>query len=490
LHELRPATRAYIAGLLAVAIAATAVAASRAPAMRPTDAMIAIIATACMAGAWLYPVPFAARTKLYVDTAVSVAAVLLLAPAYALAAVGVGTLLAHGIRRGSRDWSQALFNTAQAMLVALAAALLLVFAGWRPIEPLVSAPWPLLVLPLVALVTYVLNVFLVTAVTALEAAVPVFGSFRSALREDLRFEALAHISLVTTGTLAALVAIAAPWGVPLLTVPVVATHTTMIRQARLRRDQEVTRTATRLAQETAQSRSRLLTMASHDLRTPLTAIQGYIELVTGGSAGELTDDQRELLDVAHRNTLQLTGLVNDLLDLSRLDAGRLPLRARTMDVDAAIADVVRTMTPMAADKGISLVAASEHGPHLVIADPDRLNQVLINLIGNAVKFTDLGRVSIHTIDGGDWVTIVVADTGVGIAPEVLPRIFEEFSQGGEEARRRGGAGLGLTIVRQLVELLGGSISVQSELGRGTAFTLRLPPASAQFDNNVPNSKDD
>lgn len=606
MNQLRPMTATYIAILLCLALGLTVALLISSPAIQAADGIVMFAAAACMAVAWLFPIHFAAKTKLYVDTAVATAAILLLPPAYATLAVGIGTLLAHGIREESRDGAQALFNTAQTMLVTLTAALLLAWAGWRPIESSFHAPWPLLMLPVVALATYLLNAFLVSTVTAFESASPLIGSFWSALHEDLRIEALSHASLVTTGTLTALVAIAEPWAVALLAVPIVATHATLERQTRLRleaerarmvsdaglaeaqhlaqlgswewypasnrwvwseeayrllglepgsvapayrqilaaihpadrdcveavldaamanltpfdiehrlrlrdgvdrhvqqrgearsvnggapifigtiqdvtervRAEQAMQQAAKAAQEADRAKTQLLTTASHELRTPLTSIQGFIEMVMDGSAGTINGDQRELLEIAHRNALQLGELVNDLLVLARIEAGRLPLRVRPTNVDEAIAAVTSTLSPLAANKGIHLNVGgpSEHDALFATADPDRLNQILLNLIGNAVKFTDRGGVSIYTSKDDKEVTIAVADSGIGIPADALPHVFEPFSQGSEAARRRGGAGLGLSIAKELAELQGGVISVESVNGAGATFTLHLPAA--------------
>jgi PAS domain S-box-containing protein len=602
LHELQATTRVYTAALLCLAVGLTLYLLARGPLVLSATAPATVLVAVCVTVAWLFPIQFASRTKLYVDTAVTVAAVLLLPPALATMAVAAGTLIAHAIRQDSRDWAQALFNAAQTMLVTLAAALILALSGWNPIAPSFEQPRLLLVLPILAVVMYVVNVFLVAVVTALQAARPILESFRSAVGEDFRVEATAHLSLVITGILAAMVACTYRWGVALLAVPVIATYATVqhqtrsrhaaerarimsdaglaeaqrlarlgswewlpdsdcwtwsdevyrllglqpgdvlpsravlmdaahhsdrpsleqtLRQARQERQpfelehrvllpdgaervvhvrakphdglerpgaflgtvQDVTeriraeqtmRQAKEAAQEADRAKTQLLSMASHDLRTPLTAIQGYIEMVANGSAGELNDDQRDFLEVAQRNTLQLTALVNDLLDLARIEAGRLTLQVRPIDVHSSVAQALASLSPHAAEKGVELFAVDGSAGPLVDADPARLGQILQNLIGNAIKFTETGSVTVSSRTEGEWVEIAVTDTGIGIDPKVLPHIFEEFSQGGEIAKRAGGAGLGLAIVKQLTELHGGTIMVHSTLAEGSTFTLRLP----------------
>jgi signal transduction histidine kinase len=528
-NQLQATTRSYIAALLILAVSLTFLTVSRTPLLRPTELLIAGVVTACTGLAWLFPIHFAPGTKLYAaDTAVMVAAVLLLPPAFAVIAMGSGTLLAHVARRASRDWAEALFNTAQMMLITLAVALLVALADWDPTRIAFPGIWPLLIILVMALVIFLLNVFLMAMITAFEAQRPIVESFRGALLEDLGFEAAAHASLVATGVIAAILVRAHPWAVVLLAVPIIGTYAMLRHQARLRQGAERARMmsdaalieAQRLAHlgswkwypatdrwvwsdevysllgldprsefptlqamvnavhQADRAKSQLLSMASHELRTPLTAIQGYIEMVVGDRASELSEEQREFLGVAHRNTLQLAGLVNDLLDLARIEAGRLPLQVAPVDVEAAAREVLETLMPHATAKGIRLeFAVNGPEPQVVLVDPARFNQVLLNLVGNAVKFTERGSVTISTRAVDDWVEITVSDTGPGIPTESLPHVFEAFNQGCAPAMRQDGAGLGLAIVKQIVDLHGGSIAVRSVAGNGSTFTLRLPAAS-------------
>ena len=236
--ELQTSTKVYIAALLCLAVGSTLVALGRGTPAGRADVLGTVVVSGLMALAWFFPVHFAAKTKLYADMAVLIAAALLLPPALALVAVGSGTLLAHLARSNSCDWPQALFNTAQFMLMTLAAVILLAMAGWDPVQSSFADPRPLLIVPFLALVIYLLNVFLMAVVTALEAGLSITGSFHVALVEDVRLEIAANMSLVATGVLAALIARAHPWGVALLAVPIVATYLTFQRQARLRQDAE------------------------------------------------------------------------------------------------------------------------------------------------------------------------------------------------------------------------------------------------------------
>jgi signal transduction histidine kinase len=208
----------------------------------------------------------------------------------------------------------------------------------------------------------------------------------------------------------------------------------------------------------------------------MTSIRGYVELLQDGEVGELTAEQRAFLDVVGNNVLRLTALLNDVLDLAKIDAGRLDVRTEPVCLAAAIEQVRVELTPQATAKGIALrVRTPATAP--AQADPDRLHQVLVNLIGNAVKFTDRGAVEVSVRPEGDHLAIAVTDTGIGIAPEHLALIFDEYRQAdGSATRRFGGTGLGLAIARKLAEAQGGTITVESRVGAGSTFTLWLSTA--------------
>jgi signal transduction histidine kinase len=214
---------------------------------------------------------------------------------------------------------------------------------------------------------------------------------------------------------------------------------------------------------------------SHELKTPLTSIQGFAQAIADQTAGTREAQARAagiILDEAHR----LQNLVEDLLDLARFDAGQIALELKSMDIGAMLEAVADRMSLRADEKQIRLVRRIESMP-AVVADGDRLAQVFTNLLDNAIRHTPTGGgVGLSAQAGAGWVTIQVEDTGPGIPPEVLPRIFERFYQL-DPARRGGkerGAGLGLAISHEIVAAHGGTLTAMSVVGRGSRFTVRLP----------------
>src|SRR5262245_36113231 len=242
------------------------------------------------------------------------------------------------------------------------------------------------------------------------------------------------------------------------------------------------------ARDAAESASRakadFLAVMSHEIRTPITGVLGALELL---DAGDEAADRDDLLRIARRSAESLLAIINDILDFSKIEAGKLTLEAAPFALADLLRDVTAALTPTAAAKGITVSASIDRTlPPAVVGDAVRLRQVLINLLGNAVKFTERGRVTLHarahTEPGGRIrLEIEVVDTGIGIPADRLDAIFESFSQvDGSTTRRYGGTGLGLTIVKRLVTLMGGTVHVASELGVGTTFKVSLAfvPAEA------------
>lgn len=230
-------------------------------------------------------------------------------------------------------------------------------------------------------------------------------------------------------------------------------------------------------QEANRLKTRFLARVSHELRTPLNAIIGYTEMNLAGFYGTLNDLQVDALQRVQRNSRQLLNLINDVLDLSRIDAEELELQESVFSPQDLVRSVISTMEPRAHEKG--LVLSYDVAPDLppaLLGDEVRLNQVLLNLVDNAVKFTSQGRVHVAAcVEGANLWTLQVRDSGRGIPERELLHIFEEFRQGEDAySQGAGGTGLGLAICRRLAGAMGGTISVQSRVGVGSTFTVSLP----------------
>jgi PAS domain S-box-containing protein len=235
----------------------------------------------------------------------------------------------------------------------------------------------------------------------------------------------------------------------------------------LRQALEEARAATR-------TKSQFLAMMSHELRTPLQAVLGYTDLLLLGEEDILGPEQREDLGHIHGGALRMMTLIDQLLDLSRLEAGRMDVMQELVDLPEVIEQVRQDIAPQAGAKGLALSIDLPRVLPLVLGDAGRLRQVLLNLASNAVKFTHQGEVCISARPNGDGVAIAVRDTGIGITAEAIPMVFEEFRQvDGSMTRRYGGAGLGLAIAKRLVEQMGGGIAVESQTEQGSTFTVHL-----------------
>jgi two-component system sensor histidine kinase BarA len=225
-------------------------------------------------------------------------------------------------------------------------------------------------------------------------------------------------------------------------------------------------------------KSTFVSVVSHELRTPMTSIKGYVENLLDGLAGALTDKQTRSLERVKHNIDRLTRMINELLDLSKIEAGRLELHLAPIDVVDLVEDVVENYRATARQKSIMLRAVLHAPLPMVRADTDKLHRVLINLVHNAIKFTPEGGEILVEVGtrGADFVEVTVIDNGNGIPPNELDKIFDKFYWSKSAPVEARGAGLGLAIAKNLIELHGGSIRVESVLGKGSRFSFTVPVA--------------
>lgn len=231
----------------------------------------------------------------------------------------------------------------------------------------------------------------------------------------------------------------------------------------------------RLLQEVQDLRTNFTSMLVHDLRGPITVVSAYADLLGQGGAGPVSERQQQLLGKIQESCGRMVRLIGEILDLSKLEAGKLNLEMQRFDVGGLASEVVERFGPSAANKGIDLSIGQAAGPYEIFGDAGRLDQVLMNLLGNALKFTRRGgRITVEVAARGPEIELSVTDSGPGIAPSELPLLFERFSQtSAARATATPGSGLGLLICRHLIEAHGGRIWAESELGQGSRFVVRL-----------------
>lgn len=246
----------------------------------------------------------------------------------------------------------------------------------------------------------------------------------------------------------------------------------------LRLSMEEAHSARLEAESANEAKSTFLAVMSHELRTPINAIIGYTELIAEQIVGPLNEIQRLQLDRVRTSASHLLSLIENVLTLSRVEAGKETIRIETVDANTLVSDSAALVAPSAAAKGLEFSTRTLNAPYLIATDPTKVRQILVNLLSNGVKFTERGRVSLELRRAGSDLEFSVHDSGVGIAASLLRRVFEPFWQASQShATRRPGVGLGLSVSQHLATLLGGAISVESEVGVGSTFTLRLPGKS-------------
>src|SRR5215470_14697788 len=234
----------------------------------------------------------------------------------------------------------------------------------------------------------------------------------------------------------------------------------------------------RQLQQASENKSQFVSSMSHELRTPLNAIIGLTEMMVNNAARFGTEKAVEPLQRVNRAATHLLGLINQVLDLSKIEAGKLELNPQTVELRPLIDEVIGTARQLAEQSKNGLLREVAENLGTMTVDPMRLRQILLNLLSNACKFTKDGEVKLRArrvVNGREWVEVAVADTGIGMTPEQQAKLFQEFSQADKTtAQHFGGTGLGLAITRKLARMMGGDVTVASEPGKGSVFTVRLP----------------
>jgi PAS domain S-box-containing protein len=233
--------------------------------------------------------------------------------------------------------------------------------------------------------------------------------------------------------------------------------------------------SSRELQKANRLKSEFLASMSHELRTPLNAIMGYAALLADRIYGDVNERQEEGLRRIHVSAQHLLALINDILDLAKIEAGKMPLHLAPVSVALVVAEISQQVEPTVRRKKLSFSTDLPSDMPVMISDETKIKQVLLNLLSNAVKFTSAGGVVVRVRIEGDVVRVDIEDTGIGIRPEDMEAIWEDFRQVDQSRTREfGGTGLGLSITRKLIQALGGSVRVESEYGKGSTFSVALP----------------
>jgi signal transduction histidine kinase len=323
-----------------------------------------------------------------------------------------------------------------------------------------------------------------TAITLEPVQVPdiiVPGAYEGRLRENLvesGIRAILAVPMVREGRLIGCLAVTRnqPGAFPVETIDLLRTFATQsalaIQNARLFRELADKSHQLEVA---SQHKSEFLANMSHELRTPLNAIIGFSEVLTDRMFGELNEKQEEYLKDIYASGTHLLSLINDILDLSKIEAGRMELELTDFDFPTALDNAIVLVRERAARHGISLHKSFDERLGQIHADERKVRQVVLNLLSNAIKFTpEGGRIDVGAVPKDGYVEVSVSDTGIGIAAEDQEKVFEEFRQVGTAAKKIEGTGLGLTLCRKFVELHGGKIWVKSQVGQGSIFTFTIP----------------
>ena len=250
-----------------------------------------------------------------------------------------------------------------------------------------------------------------------------------------------------------------------------------------REREEQLRQAMERAQAADRLKSAFLATMSHELRTPLNSIIGFTGIMLQGLTGPLNPEQHKQMTMVQASSRHLLSLINDVLDISKIEAGQLSLECKPFDLRLSLEKSLRLVAPLAEKKGLTLSTELPDLDYHITGDQRRVEQVVINLLNNAIKFTEQGWVKLSAEGDGDGLLLHLADSGIGIAAEDLPRLFQPFHQlDSGLARKREGTGLGLSICRKLLDMMGGTIAVHSLPGEGSTFTIRLPRQAREANN--------
>ncbi len=227
-------------------------------------------------------------------------------------------------------------------------------------------------------------------------------------------------------------------------------------------------------------KSDFISAVSHELRTPLTSIKGYASIVAAGKLGELPPAAKERIEKINKHSDSLTNLINNLLDISRIESGRVEMKMERIDLAAMVAEIGDMLAPPIKERGLALVLDLPEGLSPAVGDKNQIERVFINLVGNAMKFTPAGgTITVAAEDAGEHLKVSVSDTGIGISEKDLDKVFDEFYRVDNEVNAKlKGTGLGLSLVKYIVEAHKGKLSVSSAAGKGTSFAFTLPKAGA------------